>query len=105
VTYSGIASDCRYLTNKLFEENSDHLYLYGSNSIGKRLALNIAQKNHKRSLYSNQRLFGAKLCIAYCDTKIGSQILEIDPLGSIYECKLTCLGKLKLRLSRFKSLN
>lgn len=103
LSYVGITADCAYLKNKMFEEISNSQYVFGSPLIGKRLASNIAARIHRQTLEIHLRPFGVKLCIACIDEIAGPQVFEVDGLGSMHSCRITCLGifDFTLRIRKF----
>ncbi len=60
---AGLATDCQYLTNKLFEDIENHLYLFNSSPTAERLAKKIANHIHGNTLTDDLRPFAARLCL------------------------------------------
>lgn len=94
VASSGIISDVNFLTDRMFEESTDYSYVYGSEQPTSRLALSIADYVHSRTLSARYRPLGIRMCIASYDDVSRGSILEIDAIGNLHSCQLSCLGEL-----------
>ena len=93
----GIAADSQYLVNKMFEKTSDHLYAYGTDPSIYRLAKEAADICHMRTL-ANNRPLGVKAIFIGTDKANNPTLLEVDPVGNIHDCKLSCLGLLSEKI-------
>jgi 20S proteasome alpha/beta subunit len=89
---SGIVSDVDFLANKMFEEANDYLYLFKSDPPAIRIAQSIADFMHERTLSARYRPMGVRMCVASFDAVANATITEIDPIGNIHRCELSCLG-------------
>ena len=94
VSSSGIISDVNYLTNKIFEEATEHSFAFGSDPPASRMALSLADYIHDRSMSARYRPLGIRMCIASYDEVSKASITEIDVIGNIHRCKLSCIGEL-----------
>lgn len=93
VSSSGIASDVNFLTNKMFEEATEHSFVFGCDPPATRLAMSISDYVHGRSLSVRYRPLGIRMCIATYDDISKASIYEIDAIGNFHRCKLSCIGK------------
>ena len=92
VSSSGVVSDVHYLTNKLFEESLDQLQNFGSETPAIRAANSLASLMHRRTIDDSSRPLGVRMCFANYDDISKGSILEIDPMGNLHKCKVTCVG-------------
>lgn len=81
----------------MFEKTSDHLYAYGTDPSIHRLAKEAADICHMRTL-ANNRPLGIKAIFAGTDKTNSPSLLEIDPVGNIHNCKISCLGLLSEKI-------
>lgn len=93
---AGLISDVSYLTNKIFEETLDYSSTFGSSPPIRKIASEIAELMHERTLIAAYRPFGAALCLAGLDDEVSPVLFEIDPTGSLRRKKLSSIGKLRL---------
>jgi 20S proteasome alpha/beta subunit len=96
---TGIASDIRYLTNKLFELSLDHTVRYHTEMPIERLANELSSTIHENTLSQQTRPFGVSL-ILFGSNDLSSlsssnnyKIIELDPLGNMHDCVVSCVGK------------
>jgi 20S proteasome alpha/beta subunit len=99
VSSSGIVSDVNYLTQKIFEEATEHSFVFGSDPPASRMALSLADYVHDRSISARYRPLGIRMCIASYDDISNASITEIDAIGNLHRCKLSCIGKFRYRLT------
>jgi 20S proteasome alpha/beta subunit len=105
---TGIASDIRYLTNKLFETSLDHTVHYHTEMPIERLANELSSTIHENTLSQQTRPFGVSLILfgsndlsSYSSSLSSSdsfKIIEIDPLGNMHDCIVSCVGNQLLLL-------
>lgn len=93
VSSSGIISDVNYLTNKIFEEATEHSFAFGSDPPASRMALSLADYIHDRTMSARYRPLGIRMCLASYDEVSKASITEIDVIGNIHRCKLSCIGE------------
>jgi 20S proteasome alpha/beta subunit len=93
VSSSGIVSDVNYLTQKMFEEATEHSFIFGSDPPASRMAMSLADYVHDRSISARYRPLGIRMCIASYDDISDASITEIDAIGNLHRCKLSCIGK------------
>ena len=98
-SFAGIASDSMYIANKLFDMVTENHFLYGSSMPTVRLANEVADIFHKRTMSEIYRPLGLKAIIAGYDEVTKSSVIEIDPLGNIYLCKLSFIGNLTFSIT------
>ena len=98
VSSSGIVSDVNYLTQKMFEEATEHSFVFGSDPPASRMAMSLADYVHDRSISARYRPLGIRMCIASYDDMSNASITEIDAIGNLHRCRLSCIGKLRYRL-------
>jgi 20S proteasome alpha/beta subunit len=88
---SGIAADVSYLSNSIFQDVLNHQYAFGSDPGIFRLAKAAAGMLHVRTLKSYRPLgLKAIFCGWGSDGKVN--VIEVDPLGNIHNCKISCIG-------------
>lgn len=87
----GIFSDCCHLSNWLFGQVVLQNQVYGSESLSTRLAMQLGEYMHHKSLWP-LRPFGATIILLGYDPSNGPKIIEVDPLGNCYDCRYTCIG-------------
>ena len=92
IASSGIVSDVDYLANMMFEEANEYIYLFNSDPPASRLAQTVADFVHERTLSSRYRPMGVRICIASYDTVSNATITEIDVMGNVRQCELSCIG-------------
>ena len=92
VSSSGVVSDVHYLTNKLFEESLEQFQNFGSDIPAIRAANSLASLMHRRTIDDSSRPLGVRMCFANYDDISKGSILEIDPMGNLHQCKVTCTG-------------
>ena len=93
VSSSGIMSDVKFLTDKMFNEATEHSFIFGSDPPASRMALSIADYVHDRTISARYRPLGIRMCIASYDEKFKATITEIDAIGNLHRCKLSCIGE------------
>ena len=93
VSSSGIVSDVNFITDKMFEEATEHSFIFGCDPPASRLAMSIADYVHERTISARYRPLGIRTCIASYDEISKASILEIDSIGNLHKCRLTCVGK------------
>ena len=91
VSSSGVVSDVQHLTNKLFEQSLNQLHAFGSETPAIRAANDLASLMHERTMFG-MRPLGVRMCFANYDPISKGSILEIDPMGNLHKCKVTCVG-------------
>lgn len=92
IAITGLAADATYITNKIFDDYSEYKFIYDAHIPIQRLAANIAQMKHKRTLSLAQRPYGIRTVIIGYDDHLLHQLYEIDPIGSLHKCKLCLVG-------------
>lgn len=91
---TGISADVRYLTNKAFESSLEHSATFGSDVPILKMAEDIASIIHENTFSESIRPYGASLILFGRGNKKGSyEIVEVDPLGNMHRCLLSCIGK------------
>jgi len=98
--FTGIASDVHFLANKLFDEVSLHTFVFGTDMPNARLANELADTIHSRTLAKRFRPLGVRACLMGCDTQKNVTLFEIDALGSCVQRRLACVGKYGEALSK-----
>ena len=98
VSSSGIVSDVNFLTDKMFEEATEHSFIFGCDPPASRLAMSLADYVHERTISARYRPLGIRTCIASYDDISKASIHEIDAIGNLHKCKLTCIGNYLLLL-------
>lgn len=93
VSSSGIMSDVKFLTDKIFNEATEHSFIFGSDPPASRMALSIADYVHDRTISARYRPLGIRMCIASYDEKLKATITEIDAIGNLHRCTLSCIGE------------
>lgn len=93
VSSSGILSDVKFLTDKMFNEATEHSFVFGSDPPASRLSLSIADYVHDRSISARYRPLGIRMCIASYDKTFKASITEIDAIGNLHRCKVSCIGE------------
>lgn len=106
----GLASDSNYLADSLFDEVTNHRFLYGTSIPVSRLAKHLSMMKHSQTLESTSRPFGVHSCLigrmrAAAKSRMeevgekesdvdngGPWIYEIDVLGNIFGCRWCCVG-------------
>ena len=109
----GLVADANYLADNLFEEITQHKFVFGSNLPVVRLAKTLSIMAHSQTLQRNSRPFGIHSCLiglnsydhASRKTDDPWGIYEVDVLGNIFPCKYTCLGPLDIAAKIAKELN
>lgn len=91
ICYSGITSDGEYLFDKLFQEVCNNLYAYGTEININRISKLAGEILHQRTI-SAFRPLGIKTIIFGIDKNNNLFLNELDPVGNIYNCKVSCLG-------------
>jgi hypothetical protein len=90
---TGISSDLRHLTNELFHSSLEHSSIFHSDMPLQRLAEELATKIHEATLGGASRPYGTAF-ILFGETSINPlKIIEIDPMGNMHDCILSCIGK------------
>ncbi len=95
---SGIASDVSHVTDQVFQRSMAHSAKFGSSIPLRRLATTVGQLFHQRTLYSpSSRPLGCSVLLIGRDRRkencIAPVILEVDTLGNVFDCDITCIGK------------
>ena len=93
VTAVGISSDCSHITNMIKEEVEQHDYVFASSLPSKKLAATIANYVHMHTIDMRYRPLGIRLVMCSYDALFQAQVFEVDSLGNLYKCKLSCLGQ------------
>lgn len=97
---SGITTDSQYLSTKMFEKVSDHLYMFGSDPSIYRLSKEAADLLRMRTL-TNHRPLGIRALFLGCNNSHNKKknlvLIEVDPIGNIHDCKLSSLGNVHTR--------
>ena len=97
---SGIAADSQYLANKMFGKVSNHMYLFGTDPSIYRLSKEAADLIHTRTM-TNERPLGIKAIFCGHDKQGQLALIEIDPIGNLYDCKVSCLGPMATKILEF----
>jgi 20S proteasome alpha/beta subunit len=93
VGLSGISSDGLHLSNILFDRCIEYESIYGTIMPISRCANLMSQTLHERTLSTQSRPLGIRLCLmGYNDNKISPSIVDIDPLGNFHESSICCVG-------------
>ena len=92
VSSSGIVSDVNFITDRMFEEATEHSFIFGCDPVPLRLAMSLANYVHERTISARYRPLGLRTCIASFNDVSKASILEIDAIGNVHKCKLTCIG-------------
>lgn len=100
----GMVSDANFLADNLFEEITQHKFVFGSDLPVARLAKTLSILVHSQTLQRNSRPFGVHTCLVGLnsyDHPLSPNdtsnidpwgLYEVDVLGNIFPCKWTCLG-------------
>jgi 20S proteasome alpha/beta subunit len=95
---TGISADVRYLTNKAFESSLEHSATFGSDVPILKMAEDLAEIIHANTFSESIRPYGASLILFGQGNKKGSyEVIELDPLGNMHRCLLSCVGKCHLK--------
>ncbi len=94
---SGIASDVSHVTDYVFQRSMTHSANFGSSIPLRRLATTVGHMFHQRTLYpSSIRPLGCSVLLIGRDRRkengIAPVILEVDTLGNVFDCDITCIG-------------
>jgi 20S proteasome alpha/beta subunit len=98
ISVIGMGVDSVYIADKAFEEVLEYNFIYNTELPLSRLASSLSTMIHKRTLSTFLRPFGIKTMLIGYDTKVGPQLIEIDPMGSLHRCKVTFGGHLASEL-------
>lgn len=101
---TGIASDVRHLTNRMFDASISHSTIFNQDMPLERLADQLSSIIHERTLSENIRPYGVSLILFGSsipktasstgkDNRNPFKIIEIDPFGNVHDCIITCIGK------------
>ena len=99
----GVVADTIYLSDILFDQVTNHKYIYGNSMPISRLAKKLSSLIHVRTLERTTRPFGVHACLIGRMYALGEGgrkededddlwIYEIDALGNIYVCRWCCIG-------------
>ena len=102
----GIVADTNYLADTLFDQVTEHKYVYGNSMPISRLAKHLSILMHSHTLEHTSRPFGVHSClIGRMKTLVKSEgegdkggedddlwVYEIDTLGNIFGCRWCCIG-------------
>ena len=103
----GLVADANYLADNLFEEVTQHKFVFGSSIPVVRIAKTLSILAHSQTLQRNSRPFGVHSCLVgmnsydHTPSSVGTSntnpwgIYEVDVLGNVFPCKWTCLGPLE----------
>jgi 20S proteasome alpha/beta subunit len=96
---TGLASDIEHVSNLGFELVSQHSYAFNSPVPVSRVAQSLASDLHFRSMRRGWRPLGVRACLVGVAHDGAAQIFEIDPLGNLFCCRLSCIGALSDKLA------
>jgi len=89
----GVASDIGYAQNLLFEQASQHSFIYSTPIPTGRLARVLSDEMHLRTMQRRLRPLGLRSCIVGYDEGEGrGNLFEVDVMGNCFECTTACLG-------------
>jgi 20S proteasome alpha/beta subunit len=89
---SGIMADSLYLSNRLFEDVTRNVYEFGTEPSIQRISKVAADMLHQRTL-GQQRPLGLKVLLSGWDSRGRLHIIEVDPIGNMHSCQVSCIGK------------
>ena len=99
----GVVADTIYLADTLFDQVTNHKYVYGNSVPISRLAKYLSILTHSRTLERTVRPFGVHSCLIgrmnaqdVGERNVGEDsdlwIYEVDTLGNIFGCHWCCIG-------------
>jgi 20S proteasome alpha/beta subunit len=109
---TGVSADLRYLSDSMLEKSLDHSITFNSPMPLERLANEIAETLYENTLREGRRPYGVSILLFGRSTSSARKdldssvlhgeegedcsplkIIEIDLLGNVHDCLLTCIGE------------
>jgi 20S proteasome alpha/beta subunit len=91
--FTGTPSDRISIKSHVDNFLNEELYVYGTVSPVQRVLKSTATLVHERSMLKYARPYGIRVISMSYDTVDGTELLELDPLGSCHNCSAIAIGK------------
>ena len=99
MTGTGVSSDIEFIANYGFDFVAQHSYAFSSPAPLSRVAQSMASEMHLRTVRRGWRPFGVRLCLVGYESG-AAQVIELDPMGNLLNCKFSCIGANADKLAR-----